>query len=136
MGGGLLQRVHRDTMSFATKLCHIKYADGTEREVMKCPKTDTGKLSFPGRLAVREEGGVPTVYPAESVASEDNMLQVCAHLRMLRLPVHVASTSRATCYMCAISQEHILHARTSARMTCSERELHNRKCNGFGKHTH
>lgn len=26
MGGGLLQKVNRDTMSFATKLCYIKYA--------------------------------------------------------------------------------------------------------------
>ena len=25
MGGGLLQKVNRDTMSFATKLCHIVY---------------------------------------------------------------------------------------------------------------
>jgi nicotinic acid phosphoribosyltransferase len=31
MGGGLLQKVNRDTMSYATKLCHIVYADGTKR---------------------------------------------------------------------------------------------------------
>jgi nicotinic acid phosphoribosyltransferase len=31
MGGGLLQKLNRDTMSFATKLCHITYADGTKR---------------------------------------------------------------------------------------------------------
>ncbi len=31
MGGGLLQKVNRDTMSFATKLSHITYADGTKR---------------------------------------------------------------------------------------------------------
>lgn len=29
MGGGLLQRVNRDTLSLATKLCHIVYADGS-----------------------------------------------------------------------------------------------------------
>ena len=33
MGSGLLQKVNRDTMSFATKLCHITYADGTQRLV-------------------------------------------------------------------------------------------------------
>lgn len=33
MGGGLLQKLNRDTMSFATKLAHIVYEDGTERYV-------------------------------------------------------------------------------------------------------
>jgi nicotinic acid phosphoribosyltransferase len=46
MGGGLLQvpyiknsklitvqKVNRDTMSFATKLCHIYYADGVARYI-------------------------------------------------------------------------------------------------------
>ena len=28
MGGGLLQKVHRDTCSLATKLSHIVYASG------------------------------------------------------------------------------------------------------------
>lgn len=37
MGGGLLQRVNRDTMSFATKLAYVQYADGTESDVMKMP---------------------------------------------------------------------------------------------------
>ena len=31
MGGGLLQKVNRDTMAFATKLSKIIYQDGTER---------------------------------------------------------------------------------------------------------
>jgi nicotinic acid phosphoribosyltransferase len=31
MGGGLLQKLNRDTMSFATKLSHITYADGVKR---------------------------------------------------------------------------------------------------------
>ncbi|RKP16430.1 NAPRTase-domain-containing protein, partial [Rozella allomycis CSF55] len=31
MGGGLLQKLNRDTMSFATKLCYIEYVDGTDR---------------------------------------------------------------------------------------------------------
>jgi len=31
MGGNLLQNVNRDTMSFATKLNHITYKDGTKR---------------------------------------------------------------------------------------------------------
>lgn len=59
MGGGLLQKVNRDTMQFATKLCHITYADGTVRDVMKNPKTSKSKQSLPGELAVIEsEQGV------------------------------------------------------------------------------
>jgi nicotinamide phosphoribosyltransferase len=33
MGGGLLQKLNRDTMSFATKLSHVVYIDGTKRYV-------------------------------------------------------------------------------------------------------
>ena len=50
MGGGLLQKVNRDTMSFATKLSHIVYADGTQRDIMKAPSGDTSKASLPGQL--------------------------------------------------------------------------------------
>jgi nicotinic acid phosphoribosyltransferase len=50
MGAGLLQKLNRDTMSFATKLSHIRYADGTVRDIMKTPKTDAAKFSLPGTL--------------------------------------------------------------------------------------
>lgn len=48
MGGGLLQKVNRDTMSFATKLSHVTYADGTQADIMKSPTGDASKISFPG----------------------------------------------------------------------------------------
>ncbi|KAF9966033.1 hypothetical protein BGZ70_003483 [Mortierella alpina] len=79
MGGGLLQKLNRDTMSFATKLCHIVYEDGTKRDVMKHPKTDADKISLPGILdVVRNEQGIPMVHPrAESgVPHKNNILQV------------------------------------------------------------
>ena len=79
MGGGLLQKVNRDTMSFATKLCHIRYADGSERDVMKAPKTDFGKVSLPGVLSVRRVNGLPQVFPAASgsdSATRGEMLRV------------------------------------------------------------
>jgi nicotinic acid phosphoribosyltransferase len=63
MGGGLLQRHNRDTMAFATKLSHIVYADGTAKDIMKLPKTDAGKVSFPGILSVKSVAGVPTIFP-------------------------------------------------------------------------
>lgn len=75
MGGGLLQRVNRDSMSFATKLsCTVtKIQEGKNisdpeggyesmghfiRPVMKLPATDSGKISFPGKLrVVRDPNG-------------------------------------------------------------------------------
>uniref|UniRef100_A0A7S0MWA0 Nicotinamide phosphoribosyltransferase n=1 Tax=Pyramimonas obovata TaxID=1411642 RepID=A0A7S0MWA0_9CHLO len=63
MGGGLLQKVNRDTMSFATKLSHIHYkGEPKGRDIMKAPKSDTGKFSLPGILQVRREKGVCMVY--------------------------------------------------------------------------
>lgn len=53
MGGGLLQRLNRDTLNFATKLSHIVYADGTAADVVKAPKDDPLKGSLPGELAVK-----------------------------------------------------------------------------------
>eukprot|EP01114_Cavostelium_apophysatum_P007401 TRINITY_DN1949_c0_g1_i3.p1 TRINITY_DN1949_c0_g1~~TRINITY_DN1949_c0_g1_i3.p1 ORF type:complete len:532 (-),score=140.66 TRINITY_DN1949_c0_g1_i3:48-1580(-) len=68
MGGGLLQKVNRDTMSFATKLSYIEYADGRKRDVMKLPKTDAGKVSLPGILRVKKnpQTGLESVLPRES----------------------------------------------------------------------
>jgi nicotinic acid phosphoribosyltransferase len=48
MGAGLLQKVNRDTLSLATKVCYIVYKNGVRQEVWKHPKTDTKKFSFPG----------------------------------------------------------------------------------------
>ena len=50
MGGGLLQKLNRDTLSFATKLSHVVYADGTPADIMKAPTWDTTKVSLPGAV--------------------------------------------------------------------------------------
>eukprot|EP01080_Neovahlkampfia_damariscottae_P003703 gene3703-6592_t len=79
MGAGLLQKLNRDTMSFATKLCYIQYADGSERDVMKMPLTDLTKFSLPGLLKVeKDKNGVPQVHVGseKDVGSKNNMLEV------------------------------------------------------------
>ena len=48
MGGGLLQKLHRDTQNFAFK-CSSVVVDGYERLVSKSPITDPGKNSKAGR---------------------------------------------------------------------------------------
>lgn len=60
-GGGLLQKMDRDTQKFAFKCCAIE-VDGVWRDVYKDPKTDPGKRSKRGRLAlVTSSDGVKTV---------------------------------------------------------------------------
>lgn len=73
IGAALLQRVNRDTMSFATKLSHIVELDGRIREVCKTPKTDANKNSLPGLFSVRlAANGVPTVYPSDKVPQSES----------------------------------------------------------------
>jgi len=79
MGAGLLQKLNRDTMSFATKLSFIEYKDGNQRDVMKYPLTDNGKYSLPGILRIeKNDKGIPIVFPAtlKDAGSEKNMLKV------------------------------------------------------------
>jgi nicotinamide phosphoribosyltransferase len=76
MGGGLLQKVNRDSCSFAVKLCHVVRPDGAEADIMKAPKGAPEKDSLPGVLAVKRVAGVPTAFPAAEVAPEDNLLRV------------------------------------------------------------
>ena len=96
MGGGLLQRVNRDTMQFATKLNHIVYADGSTRDTAKMPKTDASKCSLPGVLGVKRVGGVPTVFPAHMVAAEENLLQVVYDCRPVKVCGHPSRTMSDT----------------------------------------
>ena len=66
MGAGLLQKHNRDTMSFASKLSYIKYADGSEKDVMKAPKTDSSKCSLPGKIDVcYDSDGILKTYPED-----------------------------------------------------------------------
>lgn len=73
MGAGLLQKVNRDTLSFATKLCYIEYLDGTSRDVMKRPNSDSGKNSLPGRLQVNQVNNKFMVYPYPTHWEDDRL---------------------------------------------------------------
>lgn len=59
MGGQLLQGVNRDTLKFAMKASAAMnpwFRDGDWYDIIKSPKTDSGKKSFGGRLAVVKSG--------------------------------------------------------------------------------
>lgn len=67
-GGGLLQKVNRDTQKCAIK-CSAIEIDGEWHDVLKDPITDPGKKSKAGRLALVKINGVyRTVLESEAVA--------------------------------------------------------------------
>lgn len=81
MGSALLQRsLHRDTLSFATKLCSVTDTAGQVRSVCKAPLTDVNKTSLPGKFILArkavsggEEGEGPImVFPATAADDDDN----------------------------------------------------------------
>jgi len=53
-GGGLLQKMDRDTQKCAFKCSHLTFKDGTTRDVYKDPITDKGKRSKKGRLTLHQ----------------------------------------------------------------------------------
>jgi len=74
-GGGLLQRLDRDTQRCAFK-CSMTVRNGEERDVFKDPVTDPGKTSKRGRLAlVKDNQGFSTVR-AEEVNGGEVMVTV------------------------------------------------------------
>jgi nicotinamide phosphoribosyltransferase len=56
MGGGLLQKINRDTQKFAFK-CASVVVNGHERDVFKAPVTDNGKKSKSGRMSLVMSNG-------------------------------------------------------------------------------
>lgn len=56
MGGGLLQKVNRDTMKWKFAASAVTLDDGTVRDIFKSPITDNGKISVPGRLSLYVTG--------------------------------------------------------------------------------
>jgi len=90
MGGALLQKVDRDTFSWAMKASAIE-CDGVWRDVFKEPVTDQGKGSKRGRLALCRDrtGGWHTV-AAESCPAADNLLRPVFRDGVLLAPVRFA----------------------------------------------
>jgi nicotinamide phosphoribosyltransferase len=73
MGGGLLQRVNRDTLNFGMKgnaIC----VNGTWTDIQKLPKEDAMKQSKAGRLALQFTGDDYRTVPRDSISPEENVL--------------------------------------------------------------
>jgi nicotinamide phosphoribosyltransferase len=75
MGGGLLQKVDRDTMKWAMKASQV-IINGMPRDVFKDPVTDPGKRSKAGRWAViRNDTGALESVRIEQLAGRENLLR-------------------------------------------------------------
>ncbi len=82
-GGGLLQKLHRDTQKFAFK-CSSIVVNGQERDVYKQPVTDQGKKSKSGRFQlIRQENGVIATVP-QGGPGKDLLVNVFENGRILR----------------------------------------------------
>ncbi len=81
MGGGLLQKLDRDTQRFAYK-CSEAVVDGKTIDVFKDPVTDPGKRSKAGRLSlVHREGKFQTV---QGEAKDDLLVPVFENGEVLK----------------------------------------------------
>lgn len=74
MGGGLLQYINRDSLGFAQKASAAK-VNGQWIDIFKEPKTDTGKRSKRGRLALIQRDGEYRTVRKDEVSAEENLLQ-------------------------------------------------------------
>ena len=100
MGGGLLQKVNRDTMSFATKLCYMKDDNDIEIAVMKCPKGEAEKTSLGGKMVVLHEiNGSGKMIGPHFVCTEDaanEYLKLGKHKKSMQVIYDGTDTSGAS----------------------------------------
>lgn len=70
-GGGLLQKLNRDTLKFAFKCASIR-VNGIDRDVYKDPVTDHGKVSKAGRMKlVKRSGNYATLMNRAEASKSD-----------------------------------------------------------------
>lgn len=75
-GGGLLQKLNRDTSRYAFK-CSSVTVDGQERDVYKQPATDRRKSSKRGRLKlIHQDGNYATVRDTSEEPAADQLVEV------------------------------------------------------------
>ena len=74
MGGGLLQRLNRDTLNFGQKTNAI-CVNGQWIDVCKTPTGNSMKHSKPGRLALKYSDGNYQTVPRDSISADENLLK-------------------------------------------------------------
>ncbi len=83
-GGGLLQKLNRDTSKYAFK-CASATVDGEQRDVFKQPVTDNGKKSKAGRMRlVRRNGQFATIRNEDKNHEQDELITVFHNGELLK----------------------------------------------------
>lgn len=104
MGGGLLQKMNRDTQQFAFKAAHISGTYG-DRDVYKEPVTDHGKRSKRGylKLIENDDGALETVADGQSdkpdvlrTVFENGEIKIRDTLSMIRERANITSYVETT----------------------------------------
>ena len=97
MGGGLLQRLNRDTLNFGQKTNAV-CVNGEWMDVYKTPTGSSMKRSKPGRLALQVVNGDFRTVRKESIAPSENLLEPVFRngklLRMWRFDEVIARSER------------------------------------------
>ena len=106
MGGGLGQKIDRDTLKFAMK-CSAARVNGVWRDVFKDPVTDPGKRSKKGRLALRLNNGQFTTMRKEDLNPDEDLLRYVFHNGKLLID-HKFSDIRQRANQAAIMMANIL----------------------------
>jgi nicotinamide phosphoribosyltransferase len=85
MGGGLLQRLNRDTLNFGQKTNAV-CINGQWIDVCKTPTGSSMKHSKPGRLALKYSDGDYQTVRKDSIPAEENLLKpVFRNGKLLRM---------------------------------------------------
>jgi nicotinamide phosphoribosyltransferase len=85
MGGGLLQRLNRDTLNFGQKTNAVCIS-GEWIDVCKTPTGSSMKHSKPGRLALKHSDGDYQTVRKDSIPAEENLLKpVFRNGKLLRM---------------------------------------------------
>jgi nicotinamide phosphoribosyltransferase len=97
-GGGLLQKVNRDTEKFAFK-CASAVVNGETRDVFKRPVTDQGKISKAGRLKLvrNAQGQIETVREETAPTQPDLLREVFRDGAVIRRQAFDEVRQRAAC---------------------------------------
>lgn len=99
-GGGLLQKLNRDTLKFAFK-CAAITRDGVEYPVFKNPVTDKGKRSKSGRLALERvygsHGSTYRTVPTSQPGVTDELVEVFRNGKLLVDQSFAQIRDRAKC---------------------------------------
>jgi nicotinamide phosphoribosyltransferase len=103
-GGGLLQKVHRDTQKCAFKCCYARI-DGKDVNVYKDPVTDHGKMSRKGRMTLELDSSGHYITRTEGTGDPEKVTRQCYSTT---LPTHMCVINKLVKDMSIVLNEDVV----------------------------